>query len=54
MCQQLVTPIGAQDTGLTGGYCIKKGTAYDPLNSCTATGVNCDASKQNCGTFNGQ
>ncbi len=50
VCQQLVTPIGAQDTGLTGAYCIRKGTAYDALNSCTP----CDASKQNCGTFNGQ
>jgi hypothetical protein len=53
-CTQLVTPIGAQDTGLTGAYCIKKGTAYDALNSCSPTGPACDASKQNCGTFNGQ
>jgi hypothetical protein len=52
-CTQLVTPIGPTDTGLTGAYCIKNNTAYDPVNSCP-TGQTCDPSKKNCGTFNGQ
>jgi hypothetical protein len=39
-CTQLVTPIGAGNAGLTGGYCIKNNTAYDVANgSCTN---NCD------------
>jgi hypothetical protein len=29
-CTQLVTSIGGASQGLTGGYCIKMGTAYDP------------------------
>lgn len=36
-CKQLVTSIGAQDTGLTGGYCIKSGTAYDRNNACSTS-----------------
>jgi hypothetical protein len=52
-CTQLVSSIGAGDTGLTGAYCIKSGTQYDAVNSCTSAG-HCDATQQNCGTFNGE
>jgi hypothetical protein len=48
-CQQLVTPIGANDTGLTGAYCIINNTQYNSLNTCET----CDATKANCGTFHG-
>jgi hypothetical protein len=62
-CTQLVSPIGANDTGLTGAYCIRSdaNSVYDGLSQCTASGDNCNASdassaSQNgfCGTFNGQ
>ena len=33
-CQQLVAPVGLGDVGLTGAYCIKKNTLYDPSSSC--------------------
>jgi hypothetical protein len=33
-CERLVTSIGQGNEGLTGSYCIKKGTAYDRLKSC--------------------
>jgi hypothetical protein len=47
-CSQLVTSIGALDTGLTGGYCVKDGTDYNRANAC---GQNCDPSqKDKCGT----
>ncbi len=36
-CEQLVPSIGTGDTGMTGGYCIKKGTAYKERASCDAT-----------------
>ena len=36
-CTQLVTSIGAGDTGLTGGYCILNGTAYNPALSTATT-----------------
>jgi len=45
-CQQLVNPIGALNEGLTGGYCVKKGTEYDKTQACTGckTGdKECDA-----------
>jgi hypothetical protein len=29
-CEQLVAPLGQVDVGLTGAYCIKAGTAFDP------------------------
>jgi hypothetical protein len=45
-CQQLVTPIGPTDTGLTGAYCVKSGTVYDPTRVC---GNVCDATQKNCG-----
>ncbi len=44
-CTQLVTSIGAGDTGLTGAYCIKSGTKYDRNNACAAT---CDPTTQKC------
>ena len=35
-CTRLVTSIGGGvQEGLTGSYCIKKGTAYDPTTACT-------------------
>jgi hypothetical protein len=34
-CTQLVTPIGAGNAGLTGGYCIKKNTDYNVATSCS-------------------
>jgi hypothetical protein len=33
-CSQLVTPIGPGDVGLTGAYCIKKGTEYQSFSAC--------------------
>ena len=33
-CNQLVSPVGLGDVGLTGAYCIKKNTVYDPSSSC--------------------
>jgi hypothetical protein len=33
-CNQLVAPVGLGDVGLTGAYCIKKNTTYDPSSSC--------------------
>jgi hypothetical protein len=45
-CQQLVTSIGAAgNEGLTGGYCVKAGTEYDPNAPC----AKCNASIKNCG-----
>jgi hypothetical protein len=38
-CTQLVTSIGGVDEGLTGGYCIKMGTEYNPADT---------ASEQSC------
>lgn len=34
-CERLVTSIGQGNEGLTGSYCIKKNTKYDPATSCT-------------------
>jgi hypothetical protein len=45
-CTPLVSSIGAADQGLTGSYCIKTGTEYDPNKSC---GSECEASAKNCG-----
>jgi hypothetical protein len=44
-CQQLVTSIGAGDQGLTGAYCVKSGTEYDPNTPCPP----CVAASKNCG-----
>ena len=35
-CTQLVTSIGQGNEGLTGSYCIKKGTDYDPTTACSS------------------
>jgi hypothetical protein len=50
-CKQLVTSIGAGNEGLTGAYCVKSGTEYDPNSSCQ-TG-NCDPMLGNCGAAPG-
>jgi hypothetical protein len=34
-CERLVTSIGQGNEGLTGSYCIKSGTTYDPTDACT-------------------
>jgi hypothetical protein len=34
-CERLVTSIGAGNEGLTGSYCIKTNTKYDPTTACT-------------------
>jgi hypothetical protein len=45
-CTQLVTPIGQSSADdIAGAYCIKRGTAYDPLASCT---VHCDPASHPC------
>jgi hypothetical protein len=36
-CTQLVADIGGANQGLTGAYCMKKGTAYDAATSCLST-----------------
>ncbi|MGH7295488.1 MAG: hypothetical protein ACRELB_11170 [Polyangiaceae bacterium] len=48
-CEQLVSAIGNIDTGITGGYCVKKGTDYTP-DSCAAP---CSASAGGCGKAQG-
>jgi hypothetical protein len=51
-CTQLVAPVQAGvNEGLTGAYCIKKGTDFDALATPKGT---CDPAQKNCGTFNGQ
>jgi hypothetical protein len=40
-CEQLVDPTGQGNEGLTGGYCIKQNTKYDPSVDCTG---DCDKS----------
>jgi hypothetical protein len=50
-CTQLVSSIGPADQGLTGAYCIKAGTAYDPNQVCAP----CDPdSTPNCGASTSQ
>jgi hypothetical protein len=49
-CTQLVSSIGATDSGLTGAYCIKSGTQFDPSNSC---GSFCDPASKSCGHAQG-
>ena len=34
-CERLVTSIGQGNEGLTGSYCIKSNTKYDPTTACT-------------------
>lgn len=33
-CEQLVPKIGSRNEGLTGGYCIKRGTEYEASAAC--------------------
>jgi hypothetical protein len=40
-CTQLVAQTGVAGENLTGAYCIKHNTAYNPLTSCTGT-AGCD------------
>jgi hypothetical protein len=48
-CTQLVVPTGSNvNQGLTGAYCIRNGTAYDPATSCSKG--DCDAKTTPCGT----
>jgi len=48
-CTQLVSSIGATDSGLTGAYCIKNGTQYQVGNICTS----CDPATGTCGNAQG-
>jgi hypothetical protein len=50
-CEQLVSSIGTANEGLTGAYCIKNGTKFDPNSHCPET---CDVNGGgNCGTLQG-
>jgi|GEM_PF-368963 hypothetical protein len=53
-CAQLVPSFGAADPGLSGAYCIKSGTEYDPLDgsACDPTML-CDPKVANCGAAQG-
>ena len=44
-CANIVGSIGAPNDHFSGGYCIKKGTAYDSRSSCA---LSCDATAQPC------
>lgn len=48
-CTPLVTSIGPTDQGLTGSYCVKTGTAYDPNSGAGVCANMCDPVKGNCG-----
>jgi hypothetical protein len=46
-CTQLVSSVGgALDKGLTGAYCVKENTQFDPNKNC---GTLCDPMQKNCG-----
>jgi hypothetical protein len=49
-CTQLVSAIPNIAAELTGAYCIKNNTAFDPTNSCAAA---CDPTLGNCGSAQG-
>lgn len=44
-CTQLVASTGIGNEGLTGGYCLKKGTQYNPSRVCDKI---CDANTAKC------
>jgi hypothetical protein len=44
-CVQLISSIGAGNEGLTGAYCVKAGTEYNPNVMCTE----CDPAFAKCG-----
>jgi hypothetical protein len=46
VCQQLVSSTGYGNEGLTGAYCIKKGTVYEKASAC---GQSCDPTFAQCG-----
>jgi len=48
-CTQLVSSIGATDSGLTGAYCVRNGTEYDSSAGCPF----CDPTTGNCGHAQG-
>jgi hypothetical protein len=45
-CSPLVTSIGKGNEGLTGSYCIKSGTKYDPNTACNQG--DCDPVSNKC------
>jgi len=49
-CTQLVSSIGIGNEGLTGAYCIKNNTKYDP--NAGACASSCDPSAAKCGDSN--
>jgi hypothetical protein len=53
-CAQLVSSIGGANPGLSGAYCIKSGTEYDPLDAsaCGPTTL-CDPKVASCGPAQG-
>jgi hypothetical protein len=55
-CQQLVTSIGQGNEGLTGAYCVKTGTEYNPNTPCadvTCNVVPGTPPTGNCGSAQG-
>jgi hypothetical protein len=55
-CSQLVAQTGVAGENLTGAYCVKHNTQYNPLTSCTGT-AGCDPTNKNgqpsyCGPTN--
>ncbi len=47
-CERLVTSIGQGNEGLTGSYCIKKNTKYDPTTACTQGDCDPNDKTRNC------
>lgn len=48
-CSPLVTAIGSADTGLSGSYCIRSGTAYAASTQGGGCTPECSSSQKNCG-----
>lgn len=44
-CNQIIADIGGPGSGVSGAYCIKDGTDYDPSNVCSTT---CDPNANPC------
>jgi hypothetical protein len=47
-CERLVTSIGQGNEGLTGSYCIKTNTKYDPTTACTQGDCDLNDKARNC------
>lgn len=47
-CERLVTSIAAGNEGLTGSYCIKTNTKYDPTTACTQGECDKNDPARNC------